>query len=40
MQEKLVRDKHPGLLQKCVNYGQKSFTTLAPAAWFVAITLI
>jgi hypothetical protein len=26
----LARDKHPGLLRKSVNYGQKSFITLAP----------
>ena len=28
--EKLAMDKHPSLLQKSVNYGQKSFITLAP----------
>ncbi len=28
--EKFFRDKHPILLQKCVNYGQKCFKTLAP----------
>jgi hypothetical protein len=27
----LVGDKHSGLLRKFVNYGQKSFITLAPA---------
>jgi hypothetical protein len=32
MLEKFVRDKHPSLLRKCVNYGQKSFITLAPGA--------
>ncbi len=29
--ERLARDKHSGLLRKFVNYGQKSFKTLAPA---------
>ncbi len=28
--EKLARDKHSSLLQKIVNYGQKSFITLVP----------
>jgi hypothetical protein len=28
--ERLGRDKHYSLLQKSVNYGQKSFITLAP----------
>jgi hypothetical protein len=26
----LARDKHSSLLQKFINYGQKSFITLAP----------
>jgi hypothetical protein len=30
MLEELVGDEHSGLLQKLVNYGQKSFITLAP----------
>jgi hypothetical protein len=29
--EKLGRDKHSSLLQKSINYGQKSFITLAPS---------
>jgi hypothetical protein len=33
MLEKLARDKHSGLLQKFVNYGQKSFITLAPGQY-------
>jgi hypothetical protein len=28
--EKLARNEHSSLLQKSVNYGQKSFITLAP----------
>jgi hypothetical protein len=28
--ERVAMDKHPSLLQKSVNYGQKSFITLAP----------
>jgi hypothetical protein len=30
----LARDKHSRLLQKSVNYGQKSFITLAPGEEF------
>jgi hypothetical protein len=29
--KKIARDKHSSLVQKIVNYGQKSFTTLGPA---------
>jgi hypothetical protein len=32
MLEKFARDKHSSLLQKFINYGQKGFRTLAPAA--------
>jgi hypothetical protein len=31
MLKKLARDNHSNLIQKFVNYGQKSFITLAPS---------
>jgi hypothetical protein len=31
--ERVVRDKHSSLVRKSVNYGQKSFMTLAPSLW-------
>jgi hypothetical protein len=30
MRKRLARDKHPSLLQKFINYGQKSFMTFSP----------
>ena len=32
--ERLVMDKHSSLLRKLVNYGEKSFITLAPSLTF------
>jgi len=35
MPEKLGKDKHSSLLQKFVNYGEKSFITLCPVLFEV-----
>ncbi len=38
--ERLARDKHSSLLQKSVNYGQKSLITLAPVPSVISIVII
>jgi Dynein heavy chain, N-terminal region 2 len=35
--EKLARDKHSGLLRKCVNYGQKKFYNIGPRSHLESI---